>query len=111
MNIPVDSSTSLTRSAMRRRNRALHRAKFGKPNDPKAQSKKKVPRTRSLSPTTLGTNALWEAAASGQFGPEAVDNFVENIHSGEKIWMRKAGGSYVMDVDFVESGFRGLASR
>ena len=56
--------------------------------------------------------AVWRIVEKGnrvQFGPEAEDNFVENIGSGEKIWMRKVGGSYVMDVDFVESGFRGQA--
>ena len=29
------------------------------------------------------------------------NNFVENILSGEKMFLRRVGGSYVLDVDFV----------
>ena len=29
------------------------------------------------------------------------NNFVENISNGEKMFLRRVGGSYVLDVDFV----------
>ena len=46
------------------------------------------------------------------FWPREKDNFVENILSGEKMFLRRVGGSYVLDVDFVsekEMVFGGLA--
>ena len=35
------------------------------------------------------------------FGPKPEDNFIENEKTGQWILMRKKGGSYVIDVDFV----------
>ena len=48
--------------------------------------------------------AVWRIAEKGNrvcFGPAVEDNFVENIESGDKMFMRRVGGSYVLDVDFV----------
>ena len=48
--------------------------------------------------------AGWRIAEKGNrvcFGPGEKDNFVENIESGEKMYLRRVGGSYVLDVDFV----------
>ena len=59
--------------------------------------------------------AVWRIAEKGNrvcFGPGEKDNFVENISSGEKMFLRRVGGSYVLDVDFVsekEGFFGGLA--
>ena len=35
------------------------------------------------------------------FGPSREDNFIENVKTKEKVYMRKKGRSYVLDVDFV----------
>ena len=37
-----------------------------------------------------------------QFGPEAEDNFIENVRTGEKVFMRRKGRSYVLDVEFMK---------
>ena len=41
-----------------------------------------------------------------QFGPEAEDNFIENVKTKKKIMLRKKGRSYVMDVEFAKEEFR-----
>ena len=51
--------------------------------------------------------AVWRIAERGnivQFGPNPADNFIMNSTTKEKIWMRKKGRSYVLDVDFVRKG-------
>ena len=48
--------------------------------------------------------AVWRIAEKGNrvcFGPGEKDNFVENISSGEKMFLRRVGGSYVLNVDSV----------
>lgn len=53
--------------------------------------------------------AVWRIADKGNrvcFGPGPGDNFIENIASGERIEMRRKGGSYVIMADFVtDQGF------
>ena len=52
--------------------------------------------------------AVWRIAERGNrihFGPEAEDNFIENIHSGKRIDMVRKGGSYVVEASFVAEGF------
>ena len=47
--------------------------------------------------------AVWRIAEKGnvvQFGPRDGDNYIQNINSGEKIWLKRKGGSYVMEVGF-----------
>ena len=49
--------------------------------------------------------AVWRIAEKGnivQFGPTNKDCFVQNIASGEKVGLRKKGGSYVMAVEFMK---------
>ena len=49
--------------------------------------------------------AVWRIAGQGnivQFGPREEDNFIRSIETGEKVWMKRKGGSYVMNVDFVK---------
>jgi hypothetical protein len=36
------------------------------------------------------------------FGPGDVDNYILNIESGEKIWMKRERGTYVIEVDYEE---------
>ena len=48
--------------------------------------------------------AVWKICENGnvvQFGPSEEDNFIKNKVTGKTIKMRKKGGSYVIDVDFV----------
>ena len=52
--------------------------------------------------------AVWRIAEKGNkihFGPDAGDNYIENIHTGKRINMVRKGGSYVMEVGFVTEGF------
>ena len=47
--------------------------------------------------------AVWRIAEKGnvvQFGPREGDNYIQNIGTGEKIWLKRKGGSYVMEVGF-----------
>ena len=37
-----------------------------------------------------------------QFGDEPEDNFIQNKQTGDKVMLRKKGGSYVMDVQFQD---------
>ena len=37
-----------------------------------------------------------------QFGPKVEDNFIENVESGEKVYLRNHGRSYVLDVGFMK---------
>ena len=49
--------------------------------------------------------AVWRICEKGNrvcFGPGEQDNFVENLKNGEKMFMKRVGGSYVLEVDFVE---------
>ena len=49
--------------------------------------------------------AVWRIAEKGnivQFGPRPDDNFIQNIETEEKIMMKKRGGSYVMEVEFMK---------
>ena len=48
--------------------------------------------------------AVWRIAEKGnivQFGPREGDNFIKNIETEEKIMMKKRGGSYIMEVEFM----------
>ena len=36
-----------------------------------------------------------------QFGPDAVDNFIVNPRSGDKVMLRRKGNKFVLDMDFV----------
>jgi hypothetical protein len=36
------------------------------------------------------------------FGPNPNDNFIMNIESGEKMWMKRERGTYVIEVDYDE---------
>ena len=47
--------------------------------------------------------AVWRICEKGnivQFGPEAEDCFIKNKRSGDKVLMRREGGSYVLDIEF-----------
>ncbi len=53
--------------------------------------------------------AVWRFCEKGnivQFGPRDEDCFISNIESGDKVFMRRGGGSYVLDIQFVEEGFQ-----
>ena len=39
-----------------------------------------------------------------QFGPTYETCFVQNISSGKRVGLRKKGGAYVMDVEFIYGG-------
>ena len=39
------------------------------------------------------------------FGPESKDNNIMNIETNEKIMMKRERGTYVLDVEFMESVF------
>ena len=48
--------------------------------------------------------AVWRIADKGnivQFGPTDKECFIQNIRSGEKVGMRRKGGSYVIDVEYL----------
>ena len=48
--------------------------------------------------------AVWRIADKGhigQLGPKAADNFIMNVESRGKTLMRRKGGSYVPDAEFV----------
>ena len=54
--------------------------------------------------------AVWRTAEKGnkvQFGPAEEDNFIVNVATGNKVMMKRRGGSYVIPADFVveEPGF------
>ena len=38
-----------------------------------------------------------------QFGPTSEDNFIQNVRSGEKIWLKQERGQYVMECSLAES--------
>ena len=49
--------------------------------------------------------AVWRIAQSGdvvQFGPSDEDCFIRNIKSGEKVGLKRKGGSYVMGVEYMK---------
>ena len=49
--------------------------------------------------------AVWRIAEKGnlvQFGPSDEDCFIQNIQSGEKVGLKRKGGSYVLGVEFLE---------
>ena len=37
-----------------------------------------------------------------QFGPEPENNFIMNVESGKKIMMKRKGGSFVIEANFVK---------
>ena len=52
----------------------------------------------------LAVTRIAEKGNVVQFGPSEGDNFIRNKLSGNKILLRKKGGSYIMDVSFGEEG-------
>ena len=52
----------------------------------------------------LAVTRIAEKGNVVQFGPSEGDNFIRNKLSGNKILLRKKGGSYIMDVSFGEKG-------
>ena len=52
----------------------------------------------------LAVTRIAEKGNVVQFGPSEGDNFIRNKLSGNKILLRKKGGSYIMDVSFGERG-------
>ena len=57
--------------------------------------------------------AVWKICKNQnivQFGPRDEDNFIMNIRTGKKIWMKKKSGSYVIEVDFVDDKFEKCGS-
>ena len=55
--------------------------------------------------------AVWRIAEKGnkvQFGPNEEDNFIVNVATGNKVMMKRRGGSYVIPADYVveEPGFQ-----
>ena len=36
-----------------------------------------------------------------QFGPDEGDNFIKNKKTGDMVKLRRKGGSYVLEVEFV----------
>ena len=38
-----------------------------------------------------------------QFGPEEADNYIKNKGSGEKIYMKREGNSYVIEGDLCDA--------
>ena len=52
--------------------------------------------------------AVWRICEKGnvvQFGNEDHECFIQNKVSGDKVFMRREGGSYVLDVEFEEGPF------
>ena len=48
--------------------------------------------------------AVWRIAEKGnivQFGPRDEDCFIKNSRTGERVGLRRKGGSYVMAVEFL----------
>ena len=48
--------------------------------------------------------AVWRIAEKGnlvQFGPRDEDCFIQNNNTGEKVGLRRKGGSYVMNVEYL----------
>ena len=56
--------------------------------------------------------AVWGIAEKGntvQFGPTDADCFIQNIKTGQKVGLRRKGGSFVMAVEYmkhIEETFR-----
>ena len=49
--------------------------------------------------------AVWRIAEKGnlvQFGPREEDKFVKNVKTGEKVMLRRKGGSYVVAVECMK---------
>ena len=49
--------------------------------------------------------AVWRIAEKGnriQFGPTDEECFIQNISTGEKVGLKRKGGSYVMEVEFLK---------
>ena len=57
--------------------------------------------------------AVWKICQKGnvvQFGPEETDNFIKNKMSGDIVYLKRKGGSYILEVEFVmEAGGDGNA--
>ena len=51
----------------------------------------------------LAVRRITEKGNVVQFGPTESDNYIKNELSGNKILLRKKGGSYIMDVSFREN--------
>ena len=48
--------------------------------------------------------AVWRIAEKGnivQFGPEALDNYTQNMSTKQKLPMTRKGGSYVLWAEFM----------
>ena len=52
----------------------------------------------------LAVKRITEKGNVVQFGPAESDNYIKNKLSGNKILLRKKGGSYIMDVSFWGNG-------
>jgi len=52
----------------------------------------------------LAVKRITEKGNVVQFGPAENDNFIKNKLSGDKVLLRKKGGSYIMDVSFGDAG-------
>ena len=52
----------------------------------------------------LAVTRITEKGNVVQFGPSQGDNFNKNTSSGNKILLRKKGGSYIMDVSSGQKG-------
>ena len=49
--------------------------------------------------------AVWRIAEKGnlvQFGPTDTECFIQNIKTGDKVGLKRKGGSYVMGVEYLE---------
>ena len=52
----------------------------------------------------VSVSRIVEKGHEVKFGPWAEDNFIMNINTGEKMFMRRKGGGYVIDVEFLLEG-------
>ena len=68
------------------------------------QDKKMMTLGFQVSDAQKSLAALWRIAEKGnivQFGPEAKDNFIQNVRTKQKVPMVRKGGSYVLEAEFL----------
>ena len=51
----------------------------------------------------MAVSRICEKGNVVQFGPDAKDNFIQNIASGDKLYMKRKGNSYVLQGEFADA--------
>ena len=46
---------------------------------------------------------ICEKGSLVQFGPKESDNYIKNIASGEKIWLEKERGQYILEASLADA--------